>query len=136
MDIFGKAVITGDRVVCIEKGRRRLVQAEVIAVDTDTILVEYEDPLGVDVSHRVKTNQFVVDPTEIEDESMTDWRNLEIGDVVWWSGDNIFPRGKYIVSKVESPSYQEDYPIYVQNQDGKCEWIDVKNESWKFIKRP
>lgn len=67
---------------------------------------------------------------------ITDWRDLQIGDVIWWSGDSDNPEGECEVCDLEGDDYNHDVPICVFTRDGGSEWIDTALEQWKFIRRP
>ncbi|MGL4467955.1 MAG: hypothetical protein ACRCUK_10750 [Plesiomonas shigelloides] len=66
---------------------------------------------------------------------ITDWRDLRIRDVIWWSGDSNHSEGEYRVFALEISSYESDHPICVGDDDDN-EWIDISSEKWKFIRRP
>ncbi|MGL4600304.1 MAG: hypothetical protein ACRCVE_02105 [Plesiomonas sp.] len=66
---------------------------------------------------------------------ITDWRDLRIRDVIWWSGDSNHSEGEYRVFALEISSYEYDHPICVGDDDDN-EWIDISSEDWRFIRRP
>ncbi|MGL4249541.1 MAG: hypothetical protein ACRDCI_11775 [Plesiomonas shigelloides] len=68
---------------------------------------------------------------------ITDWRDLQVGDVIRWSGDNNNIEGEYKVCDLEPDHYEFDHPICVTTgDDDSNEWIDISSEEWKFIRRP
>lgn len=73
---------------------------------------------------------------EVESELViTDWRDLRIGDVVWWSGAGCIDSGEYVVSNVESSDYKGSPAFCVSCAHG-LEWVSTKFDKWKFIRRP
>lgn len=75
---------------------------------------------------------------DLESESelvITDWRDLRVGDVVWWSGAGCIDSGEYAVSTVESNDYKGSTAFCVSCAHG-LEWVSTKFEKWKFIRRP
>ena len=63
---------------------------------------------------------------------ITDWRDLKVGDVIWWGGDSKHDCGEYTVNGIESEDYAGDCAIHLT-----CgEWVDVQAEEWRFIRRP
>ena len=63
---------------------------------------------------------------------ITDWRDLQVGDVVWWEGDSNHNCGEYTVKGIESEDYDGCCSIHLA-----CgEWIDIEAEEWRFIRRP
>ncbi|MGL5489076.1 MAG: hypothetical protein ACRDC6_22730 [Shewanella sp.] len=67
---------------------------------------------------------------------ITDWRDLRVGDVIWWSGDSHNNSGEYAVYGLELSDYKLDCPICVKTGGDCDEWIDTSSEEWKFIRRP
>ncbi|BAM68826.1 hypothetical protein [Edwardsiella phage MSW-3] len=66
--------------------------------------------------------------------NITDWRDLKVGDVIWWSGDAVIHAGEYPVSYVERPGYEGTVPIGVDTGD-ITGWV-CTGEQWRFIRRP
>lgn len=60
---------------------------------------------------------------------ITDWRDLRVGDEIWWSGGAGFSSGQYIISEVSKKG------VSVTTWKGQS-WLDVLNTAWKFIRRP
>ena len=71
-------------------------------------------------------------PAQVEQPVITDWRDLQVGDVVWWEGSARIDSGEYTVERVEHADYTGDYTIFLSVKD----WVDVSNEEWSFIRRP
>ena len=65
---------------------------------------------------------------------ITDWRDLQVGDVVWYGGDDELSPGEYHVMGVESPNYVGYRTVQVNGGNGG-HWIDTR-EGWGFIRRP
>lgn len=65
---------------------------------------------------------------------ITDWRDLQIGDVVWYGGDDELSSGEYHVMEIEAPNY-EGYRTVLVNGNSGGHWIDIR-EGWCFIRRP
>ncbi|WP_050978604.1 hypothetical protein [Edwardsiella tarda] len=68
--------------------------------------------------------------------NITDWRDLKVGDIIWWSGDENFDSGEYTVDDKEWRHYCGDYPFAIRNEYGAGEWVDTDEEQWCFIRRP
>lgn len=73
---------------------------------------------------------------ELEPELViTDWRDLRVGDIVWWSGDSRFSSGEYQVYDLEE--YEHNGSCAILLDVGGCkQWIDHEDEEWRFIRRP
>ena len=73
---------------------------------------------------------------ESDQPAVTDWRDLRVGDVIWWSGHcdwgEVKDPGEYEVTQVESSEYQGILQIEV---DRSC-WLNTQHDEWKFIRRP
>ena len=67
-----------------------------------------------------------------DEPTITDWRDLRVGDVIWWEGDVTNDEGEYTVKSLERKEYTEIHPIYLSCD----EWVDVSAEKWRFIRRP
>ena len=103
-----------DALLALEKAGELL--GLVISIDTKPKLVEQL------VEQMVKTVQPII----------TDWRDLQVGDVVWWEGDARIDSGEYTVERVEEADYTGDCAILLSAK----EWVDVSEEEWRFIRRP
>ena len=72
-----------------------------------------------------------------EDEMViTDWRHLQKGDIVWWSGDSKYSSGEYPVHDIEEHHHTGSCAILLDVGDCCRQWIDHDEEDWKFIRRP
>ncbi|QPW25404.1 hypothetical protein F8538_06245 [Edwardsiella ictaluri] len=76
------------------------------------------------------------DAQQDEPLNITDWRDLKVGDIIWWSGDENFHSGEYTVDFHEGRGYCGDYPFAIRNEYGAGEWVDVDKEQFCFIRRP
>lgn len=66
---------------------------------------------------------------------ITDWRDLQVGDIVWWSGDSKFSSGEYTVYELEELDHTG--PCVILLDVGGCkQWVDHEAEEWRFIRRP
>ena len=65
---------------------------------------------------------------------VTDWRDLQVGDVVWCGGDDRLSPGEYRVMEIEVPDYEGYRAVLVNDGDGG-HWIDT-SEEWRLIRRP
>ena len=63
-----------------------------------------------------------------------DWRDLQIGDVVWYGGDDELSSGEYHVMEIEAPNY-EGYRTVLVNGNSGGHWIDTQAK-WGLIRRP
>ena len=87
--------------------------------------------IGLVISIDTKPAQ-VEQPVEPEQPVITDWRDLRVGDVVWWAGNARIGSDEYTVERVEHADYTGDYTIYLSAK----EWVDVSCEEWRFVSRP
>ena len=62
---------------------------------------------------------------------ITDWRDLKVGDVIWWCGDGENAPGEYEVKQLES----DDYDGFLTIAAGDY-WVHYENDDWKLIRRP
>ena len=70
---------------------------------------------------------------ELEPEMViTDWRDLQVGDVVWYGGDDELSPGEYHVMEIEAPDY-EGYRTVLVNGGNGGHWIDTR-AGWRFIR--
>lgn len=65
---------------------------------------------------------------------ITDWRDLQLGDVVWYGGDDGLSPGEYRVMGIEASDYEGYLTVLVNYGDGG-HWIDTR-AGWGFIRRP
>lgn len=66
---------------------------------------------------------------------ITNWRDLQVGDIVWWSGDSKFSSGEYTVYDLEELDHTG--PCVILLDVGGCkQWVDHEAEEWRFIRRP
>lgn len=82
-----------------------------------------------------KTLGLVLSVVGVEPELViTDWRDLRVGDVVWYGGDDELSPGEYHVMEIEAPGY-EGYRTVLVNGGNGGHWIDTR-VGWGFIRRP
>ncbi|UCQ36410.1 hypothetical protein AABD69_09110 [Edwardsiella piscicida] len=68
--------------------------------------------------------------------NITDWHDLKVGDIVWWSGGDNFEAGEYLVDYVD-PSNSCDCCPFRVIAEGRFEpWVNIKTDQWRFIRRP
>lgn len=82
----------------------------------------------------VKELGFKIEPINAKQETelvITDWRDLRVGDVIWWCGDEDNAPGEYEVKKLESDDYDGFLTIAAGNY-----WVHYEEDDWKFIRRP
>ena len=65
---------------------------------------------------------------------ITDWRDLQIGDVVWYGGDDELSTGEYHIMEIEAQDYKGYRTVQVNGNSGG-HWIDIR-DGWCFIRRP
>ena len=66
---------------------------------------------------------------------ITDWRDLRVGDIVWWSGDSKFSQGEYRICDLEDHAHEGPFVILLDVGDCR-QWVDIAEEQWRFIRRP
>lgn len=77
----------------------------------------------IDNSETTKTEELVI----------TDWRDLKVRDIIWWSGDREHKAGEYEVEELENKNrYTGQFAIYI----GDSIWVDSEREQWRFVSRP
>ena len=79
----------------------------------------------------------VADAVSVEPEPeliITDWRDLLVGDLIWYGGDDELSHGKYHVMEIEAPDYGGYRTVLVNGGNGG-HWIDTC-VGWGFIRRP
>ena len=65
---------------------------------------------------------------------ITDWRDLQVDDLIWYGGDDELSPGEYHVMEIEVPDY-EGYRTVLVNGVNRGHWIDTR-AGWRFIRRP
>ena len=116
-----------------EADRLQAVADEALKAADDALLAleKAGELIGLVISIDTKPKH-VEQPTEPEQPVITDWRDLRVGDVVWWEGDAKIESGEYTVERVEPADYTGDCTIFLSAK----EWVDVSEEEWRFIRRP
>lgn len=64
---------------------------------------------------------------------ITNWRDLLVGDLIWYGGDDELSYGEYHVMEIEAPDY-EGYRTVLVNGNSGGHWIDIR-AGWGFIRR-
>lgn len=69
-----------------------------------------------------------------EQPSITDWRDLKPGDIVWWSGDGDNEDGEYQCVEIR----ETFNAVLLRSGSSHAAFIDVTDEQqqWRFIRRP
>lgn len=62
---------------------------------------------------------------------ITDWRDLRVGDIIWWGGDEDNAPGEYEVEQLEDADYDGYLTIAVGSY-----WVHYESDEWRFIRRP
>ena len=114
----------------LDYANRKQDEADKANMESDAALAQLEDAIA--------EIGFAITPlaaTEKEPELViTDWRDLRVGDVVWYGGDDELSSGEYHVMGVESPNYVGYRTVQVNGGNGG-HWIDTR-AGWGFIRRP
>ena len=66
---------------------------------------------------------------------ITDWRDLQVNDVVFVGEYDGYESGEYVVAWLEDSDYDGDYAVIVVGIDGIERCMDTAME-WRFIRRP
>ncbi|WP_392430557.1 hypothetical protein [Edwardsiella piscicida] len=66
---------------------------------------------------------------------ITDWRDLQPGDIVWVSSRGRITDGEYPVVLVEPRDYTGHLPFAVEVNTG-AKWVNTDEQQWRFIRRP
>ena len=67
--------------------------------------------------------------------AITDWRDLQVNDVVFVGEYDGYESGEYVVAWLEDSDYDGDYAVIVVGIDGIERCMDTAME-WRFIRRP
>ena len=106
-----------------------------LVVKVDALAIEITS-IEQQVNNMLKEYGFSLYPvatsSEAEQPVITDWRDLRVGDVIWWGGNAEIAPGEYTVECLEQTDYTGDYTILLSAK----EWVDVSCEEWRFIRRP
>ena len=62
------------------------------------------------------------------------WRDLRVGDVIWYGGDDELSYGEYYVMEIKSPDYEGYRTVLVNGVNGG-HWIDTRAR-WGLIRPP
>lgn len=66
---------------------------------------------------------------------ITDWRDLQVNDVIFVGEYDGYESGEYVVVWLEDSDYDGDYAVMVVGIDGIERCVDTTME-WRFIRRP
>ena len=114
----------------LDYANRKQDEADKANMESDAALAQLEDAIA--------KIGFAITPlaaTEKEPELViTDWRDLRVGDVVWYGGDDELSSGEYHVTGIEAPDYEGYLTVRVNGYSGG-HWIDIR-VGWSFIRRP
>lgn len=66
---------------------------------------------------------------------ITDWRDLQVNDVIFVGEYDGYESGEYVVAWLEDSDYDGDYAVMVVGIDGIERCMDTAME-WRFIRRP
>ena len=66
---------------------------------------------------------------------ITDWRDLQVNDVIFVGEYDGYESGEYVVVWLEDSDYDGDYAVIVVGIDGIERCMDTAME-WRFIRRP
>lgn len=66
---------------------------------------------------------------------ITDWRDLQVNDVIFVGEYDDHESGEYVVIELEDRDYVGSYAVKAAGIDGNGMWIDTARE-WRFIRRP
>ena len=66
---------------------------------------------------------------------ITDWRDLQVNDVIFVGEYDGYESGEYVVVWLEDSDYNGDYAVMVVGIDGIERCTDTAME-WRFIRRP
>lgn len=108
---------------------RKQQEADAAKADADAKLAELVaagKALGLALS--------VTDAESEPEQVIIDWRDLLVGDVIWYGGDDELSTGEYHVMEIEAPDY-EGYRTVLVNGNSGGHWIDTR-AGWGFIRRP
>ena len=116
-----------------EADRLQDVADEALKAADDALLAleKAVELIGMVISVDTNPKQ-VGQPIEQAQPIITDWRDLRVGDVIWWEGDAKICSGEYTVERVEEADYTGDCVIFLSAK----EWVDLSEEEWRFVRRP
>lgn len=115
----------------IDYANRKQQEADEAKAAADAALGELEragEALGLLIG--------IANPDREPELVITDWRHLQKGDIVWWSGDYKYSGGEYQVHDIEEHHHTGSCAILLDVGDYCRQWIDHDEEDWKFIRRP
>ncbi|WP_370557340.1 hypothetical protein NMD88_03775 [Edwardsiella tarda] len=77
------------------------------------------------------------DASRVEPLDITDWRDLKVGDIVWWGGDTLNGSGEFPVIDVAEKDDKGKCVFKVKTETAfGYAWVNIETEQWCFIRRP
>lgn len=77
----------------------------------------------------------IANPDSEPELAITDWRDLQVNDVIFVGEYDGYESGEYVVVWLENSDYDGDYAVMVEGIDGIERCMDTAME-WRFISRP
>ena len=99
------------------------VKAESFAVEIRKKILELQELIGISK------------PDSEPELVITDWRDLQVNDVIFVGEYDEHESGEYVVIELEDRDYGGGYAVKAAGIDGNEWWIDTARE-WGFIRRP
>lgn len=114
----------------LDYANRKQQEADDAKVASDAALGELEragEALGLLIG--------IAKPDREPELVITDWRDLQVNDVIFVGEYDGYESGEYVVVWLEDSDYDGDYAVMVEGIDGTERCIDTAME-WRFIRRP
>ena len=114
----------------LDFAKRKQQEADDAKAEADAALVELEragEALGLLIG--------IAKPDREPELVITDWRDLQVNDVVFVGECDGYESGEYVVVWLEDSDYDGDYAVIVVGIDGIERCMDTAME-WRFIRRP
>lgn len=114
----------------LDYANRKQQEADDAKVASDAALGELEragEALGLLIG--------IAKPDREPELVITDWRDLQVNDVIFVGEYDGYESGEYVVVWLEDSDYDGDYAVMVEGIDGTERCMDTAME-WRFIRRP
>lgn len=114
----------------LDFAKRKQQEADDARVAADAALGELEragEALGLLIG--------ITNPDRGPELVITDWRDLQVNDVIFVGEYDGYESGEYVVVWLEDSDYDGDYAVMVVGIDGIERCMDTAME-WRFIRRP